>query len=153
MRCKEQKYFLERHKLIEAEAEARLAMQHDPTQADCDALFAWIRACRLGEAADLPKCLDIMTDALENNPIEETLRFRRAKLLSRLGHVDEAMREFRLIVELNPQHIDAQREIRLWELRHGGKRSRSGEFTRAVGTRASDRPPPPGLFGRLFKKS
>ncbi len=146
-------YYLERHKLIEAEAEAKLAMEHDPAQADCHALYVWIEACRLGEGADLPACLAIMTDALEKNPIDETLRFRRARLLSRLGNGDEAMREFRLIVELNPQHIDAQREIRLWELRYGGKRSSSGEFTRALGTRASERPPPLGLFGRLFKKS
>jgi len=146
-------YFLERHKMLEAEAEAKLAIEHDPTMVECRALYAWIQACRLGEGADLPKILEIMTEALEQNPVDETLRFRRARLLSRLGNVDEAMRDFRLIVELNPRHIDAQREIRLWELRHGRKRSLSGEFTRPVGTRASERPPPPGLFGRIFKKS
>jgi hypothetical protein len=146
-------YFLDRHKLIEAESEAKLAILHDATQANCHALHAWIQASKLGDAADLPKCLEILTDALEKNPVSETLRFRRAQLLSRLGISEEALREFRLIVELNPKHIDAQREIRLWELRHGGKRSMSGEHARALGPRASERPPPPGLFGRLFKKS
>jgi len=146
-------YFLERHKMLEAEAEAKVALEHDPTQPECRALYAWIQACRLGEGADLPKILDIMTEALEQNPVEETLRFRRARLLTRLGNVDEAMRDFRLIAELNPRHIDAQREIRLWELRNGSKRSLSGEFTRPLGNRASERPPPPGLFGRIFKKS
>ncbi len=146
-------YFLERHKMLEAEAEAKVALEHNPTQSECRALYAWIQSCRLGEGSDLPKILEVMTEALEQNPVDETIRFRRARLLSRLGNVDEAMRDFRLIVELNPRHIDAQREIRLWELRHGGKRSLSGEFTRPVGIRASERPPPPGLFGRIFKKS
>ena len=145
-------YFLERQKLAEAEVEAKLALEHEPTNSDSQALYAWIQACKLGEGGDLSKCLAVLTDALEKNPVDEKLRYRRARLLSRIGNVDEAMREFQLIVELNPRHIDAQREIRLWDLRYGGKRTSSGEFTRAPGTRASERPPPPGLFGRLFKK-
>jgi len=143
---------LEQHKLIEAEAEAKLAIEHDPSLLDCQALYAWIQACRPGNAADLPRCLEIMTNALEYNPIHETLRFRRAQLLSRLGQVDEALREYRLIVELNPRHTNAMREIRLWEMRNPRKSGRSGEFSRTLGMRASDRPPAPGLFGRLFKK-
>ncbi len=146
-------YFLDRQKLAEAEAEARLALEHDPGHSDGNALLAWIQACRLGQGADLSKCLEVLSEALETNPVDEKLRYRRARLLSRLGNVDEAMREFQLIVELNPRHIDAQREVRLWALRYGKKSTSSGEFTRTVGARASDRPPPPGLFGRLFKRT
>ena len=146
-------YFLERQKLDEAAAEAKLALEHDPAQSDGRALYAWIHACRFGESADLSKCLEVLTDSLEKNPVDETLRYRRARLLSRLGNVDEAMREFQLIVELNPRHIDAQREIRLWELRHGSKRASSGEYPRTLGTRASERPPPAGLFGKLFRRT
>jgi tetratricopeptide (TPR) repeat protein len=93
-----------------------------------------------------------MTEALERNPIDEKTRFRRAQLLSRLGQSEEAVREFRLIAELNPHHVDAQRELRLWEIRNRGDRKRSGEFGRAVSNHPSDHPPSPGLFGRLFKK-
>jgi len=146
-------YLLERNKLVEAEAQAKLALEYDPEHSEGQALCAWIQACRLGEAADLARCLSVLTDALEKNPIDEKLRFRRARLLSRVGKVDEANHEYRLIVELNPGHIDAQRELRLWELRHGSKRPSSGEFARAPGARVSERPPPPGLFGRLFKRS
>ncbi len=140
-------YLLERNKLVEAEAQAKLALEYDPEHSEGRAVCAWIQACRLGEAADLARCLSVLNDALEQNPVDEKLRFRRARLLSRLGNVDEANHEFRLIVELNPGHIDAQRELRLWELRHRGKRPSSGEFSRAPGARVSERPPPPGLFG------
>jgi len=146
-------YFLERQKLDEAETEAKLALAHGPAQPECQALYAWIQACKLGEAADLPRCLAVLSDALEKSPVDEKLRFRRARLLSRLGQVDEAMREFRLIVELNPRHIDAQREVRLWEMRRNNKRLGSGEFSRPAGARVSEYPPAPGLFGRIFRRS
>lgn len=143
-------FFLERQKFDEAEAEAKLAIEYCPQQPECLALYAWIQACKWGEGADLTKCLAVLTNALEKAPVDEKLRYRRARLLSRLGHVDEALHEFRLIVELNPRHIDAQREIRLWDMRYGNKRGGSGEFSRPVAPRVSERPPPVGLFGRLF---
>ena len=145
-------YLLDRQKFDEAEAEAKLALEYAPLQPEGLALYAWIQACKLGDGADLLKCLGILTDALEKNPVSEKLRFRRARLLSRLGHTREAMQEFRLIAELNPRHIDAQREIRLWDMRHGSKRPGSGEFSRPLGPRVSERPPPVGLFGRLFRR-
>jgi tetratricopeptide (TPR) repeat protein len=145
-------YLLDRQKLDEAEAEAKLAIDYAPQQTEGLALYAWIQACKLGDGADLSKCLAILTDALEKDPVNEKLRFRRARLLSRLGHTREAMQEFRLIAELNPRHIDAQREIRLWDMRHGSKRADSGEFSRPPGPRVSERPPPVGLFGRLFRR-
>jgi hypothetical protein len=143
-------YFLERQKLDEAEAEAKFALEHNPQQPECLALCAWIQACKWGEGADLSRCLATLSNALEKNPVDERLRYRRARLLSRLGRVVEALQEFRLIVELNPRHIDAQREVRLWEMRYGNKRSVSGEFSRPVAPRVSERPPGVGLLGRLF---
>jgi tetratricopeptide (TPR) repeat protein len=96
--------------------------------------------------------LAVLTDALEKDPVHETIRFRRAQLLSRLGYADEAQREYQLIVELNPRHVDAMREIRLWELRRHSKRPGSGQYSAPLGPRVSERPQPPGIFGRLFRK-
>jgi len=145
-------FLLERHRLDEAEAEAKVALECEPALPECRALYAWIQVCKLGETSDLPKMLTVLSDALEKNPVHETIRFRRAQLLNRLGYTEEALREYRLIVELNPSHVDAKREIRLWELRRGSKRNGSGQFPSTLGARVSERPQPPGLFGRLFRK-
>ena len=144
---------LERQRLDEAEAEIKLALESDPTQPECRALHAWIQVCKLGDSADLQKMLAIISDALEKYPVNETIRFRHAQLLSRMGQPEEAQREYQFIVELNPSHVDAKREIRLWELRRGDKRfSTSGQYPSPLGPRASERPQPPGLFGRIFRK-
>jgi tetratricopeptide (TPR) repeat protein len=145
-------FLLERHRLDDAEHEAKVALECEPLLPECRALYAWIQVCKLGEAADLRKMLAILTDALEKNPVQEAIRFRRAQLLNRLGHTEEAQREYQLIVELNPSHVDAKREIRLWELRSRSRRSGSGLYPAIAGARVSERPQPPGLFGRLFKK-
>jgi hypothetical protein len=145
-------FLLERHRIEEAEVEAKVALDCEPLLPECRALFAWVQVCKLGDAADLPKMLGILSDALEKNPVQESIRFRRAQLLNRLGFNEEALREYRLIVELNPNHVDAKREIRLWELRSRSKRSSSGLYPSVAGARVSERPQPPGLFGRLFKK-
>jgi hypothetical protein len=145
-------FLLERHRVDEAEAEAKIALDCEPTLPECRALYAWIQVCKLGESADLPRMLAIMTNALEKNPVHETIRFRRAQLLNRLGHTEEALREYQLIVELNPSHVDAKREIRLWQLRRGSKRSGSGQYPATLGARVSERPQPAGLFGKLFRK-
>lgn len=145
-------FLLERHRIDEAEAEAKAGLASEPTQPECLALYAWIQVCKLGNAADLPKMLAVLTDALEKDPVHEAIRFRRAQLLSRMGYTDEAQREYQLIVELNPGHVDAMREIRLWELRKRSKHSGSGQYSATLGPRVSERPQPPGLFGRLFGK-
>ena len=116
------------YKLQEAEIEIRIALRYQPGHAQAVALYAWLQAFKASSLEDLEKTFQVLTDALESNPIDETIRFRRALLLRRLGKTDEAVRECRLIVELNPEHIDAQREIRLWEMRNRAKRTWLGWF-------------------------
>ena len=114
---------LARNKLQEAEIEIRIALRYQPGNAQAVALFAWLQTFKTSSLVDLENTFQVLTDALESNPIDETIRFRRALLLRRLGKTDEAAQECRLIVELNPGHIDAQREIRLWEMRSRAKRT------------------------------
>jgi tetratricopeptide (TPR) repeat protein len=144
---------LARQKLQEAEVETRIALRYQPEDAEAVALYAWIQAFKVGTPDDLAKILQVLTDALEGNPIDETIRFRRAQILNRLGRTDEAVRECQLIVELNPRHIDAQREIRLWEMRNRSKRAWFGKNAFGTGVSGSSKPPPPGLFGRVFRRA
>jgi hypothetical protein len=62
--------------------------------------------------------------------------------------MEQAIRDFRKAMELNPRNIDAAREVRLWDMRTGSK--------------GSPEPPPVkgkdppkgsgGLLGKLFKR-
>jgi tetratricopeptide (TPR) repeat protein len=55
--------------------------------------------------------------------------FYRGVLAKRVGRIDAAVRDFRRIVRLDPDHVDAQRELRLADAR---ARSSSGEQTAAT---------------------
>ena len=87
------------------------------------------------------------------------VRWFRGQLLKRVGRGKLAMEDFRLIAERDPRHVDAQREIRLYEMQRG-KRPPSDA---PAGDRRSDPVPTReasvapaadkgGFFGRLFKK-
>jgi tetratricopeptide (TPR) repeat protein len=58
-----------------------------------------------------------------------------ARLLQRAGRQGEALEYFRKVLALNPQNVDAAREVRLAQMREEKKAAA-----------------PAGLFGRLFRK-
>jgi tetratricopeptide (TPR) repeat protein len=143
---------LKRDRLLLAEAQAALALELDPDNPRCIAIEAWVRALVPRPGANLLAILDSLDRALELDPMSVQTRFFRSELLKRLDRIDEAVAEWRLIVEIDPGHIDAQRELRLWELR---RRSRRPTAQSSSGThlRVSEPPAPLGLFGRLFRGS
>jgi curved DNA-binding protein CbpA len=150
---------LKRQSLEAAEQEAKLAAETDPEQADYIGLLAWIQSMKPN--ADLPLLvvkLDKAVDMEENNL---RVRWYRGQLLKRLGKEGRAQHDFRFILERDPKHVDAQREVRLFEMRRA-----SGKGKSDPPGRSSSRPPlgkgssvkpnktskPPGVLGRLFKK-
>lgn len=142
--------WLKRDRLELAEAEAARAVAFAPTDSRCIALYAWIRALKPGCQDELGAILEALTQALDLDPMDVQTRFYRSQLLKRLERLDEAVAEWRLIIEIQPNHIDSLRELRLWEMRQGStrppKRLESG-----TQPQVSLNPPPPGLFGRLFR--
>ncbi len=149
-----------------AELEVNRALEDDPGQPDYLALAAWIVACRTEGAERLPDVLRMLNQAVEQNPKSEKNRFYRVQVLRRLGKLDEAIVDCRYIVEQNPYHTDAQREIRLYEMRRAavvppttaakppaGGHSRSHPAPRQS-QQAGPRPPEasPGILGKLFKR-
>jgi cytochrome c-type biogenesis protein CcmH/NrfG len=62
--------------------------------------------------------------------------YYRGELYKRQGDTDAALKDFRKVMSLDPKNIDAQREVRVHDMR---KRKQKG---------GDD----PGLFGRFFKK-
>ena len=134
---------VKRGRLEAAEEEAAAAANGDPEQAEYAALHAWIRVRRLptGAEGDFPGLLQALNDAVERDPQNVRIRFYRGQILKAAGKPESAIRDFRFVVEAQPNHVDAQREIRLYRMRRVQK-SPSGRPPASEG----------GLLGKLFKR-
>jgi DnaJ-domain-containing protein 1 len=139
-----------RNDLVQAEEFCRRAIDLDDSQADYQALLAWLLALKpenqSGEAT--LTSIRMLDKAIKMNERCEKGYFYRGMLYKRLGKGEMATRDFKQASELNPRNIDAVREVRLHTMR-GGSSERERDSS----------PPPPkaadkggGLFGRLFKK-
>ena len=164
---------LKKRMLAAAELEANRALEEDPEQADYLALYAWIQASKPDSESRLPELVKLLTEAIGRNPNSEKNRFYRVQIYKRLGQIDKAVSDCRIIVEKNPHHVDALREIRLWEMRRSAQKQHPAATpgrgatlpVRGPGTRSDPPNPSPsgakrsdppntsgGLLGRLFKR-
>jgi curved DNA-binding protein CbpA len=154
---------LKKRMLAAAELEANRALEDDPDQPDYRALYAWIQSSKPDSDSRLPDLLRLLNDSITRNPASEKNRYYRVQILKRLGKIDEAVADCRIIVEKNPHHVDALREIRLWEMRRSPQKL--APSARSTGAKHPSKPPsnPPagskrnepttgGLFGRFFKR-
>ncbi len=154
---------LKRGNLALAEKEALSAFENDPSQADHVALHVWIQAQKPG--ADLTDLAVQLEKAARAEPNNLRVRWYRGQLLKRLGRERDALHDFRFIVERDPRHTDAHREVRLYAMRRGNRppsdpplRSPSQPAgPDSQGGRRSNAPKPnppakPGLLNKLFKK-
>lgn len=149
---------LKRGNLALAEQEAQVAFDNDPTQAGHLALHAWIQAQKAG--ADLTSLAVKLERAAKAEPNNLRVRWYRGQLLKRLGREREAVRDFRFIVERDPRHTDALREVRLYALRRGNRPPSDPPGTspsqpppaNAPIARNSSPPSKSGFLNKLFKK-
>jgi tetratricopeptide (TPR) repeat protein len=151
---------LKRGNLALAEKEALLAFENDPSQADHVALHVWIQAQKPN--ADLTSLAVQLERAAKTEPNNLRVRWYRGQLLKRLGRTREALVDFRFIVERDPRHTDAHREVRLYAMRRGNKPpsdppagtspSQPAGPDSQRGARNSSPPGKPGLLNKLFKK-
>lgn len=137
--------FFKKQDIKQAEKLAERAMKGDPEQADYVALWASLQLQKRSAEenpnfADLLKLLDNALAKDENN---ERALLCRGNVLKRIGRIEAAMTDFRKLVELYPNNIDAAREIRLYGMRQKGGTSSSS----ASGERRAE-----GLLGKLFKR-
>lgn len=154
---------MKRNNLLAAEQEARQALEDDASQADHVALVAWFDSQKAG--ADVEEIVVRLTHAVNMEPENLRVRWYRGQLLKRLGHEKRALEDFRFIAERDPRHVDAQRELRLFEMRKGksGKTIPPEQQRRTLSPPASNppgrasrspSPPPqkPGFLGKFFKR-
>lgn len=107
-----------------AEAEALAAMQGDPDQAEYKALYAWICAEQPREHYD--DLIQLLSSALKLEPNNQRALWYRGQLFKRVGDPDKALRDFSRLLELNPKHLDAQREVRLHQMRRSQPKEDKG---------------------------
>ncbi len=141
---------LKKNDLPGAERHVRLAADADPGQPEYTTLLVWITALRRGEPKDLAPgattthyddLITMLDEVLRGDPRYERALFYRGMLLKRSGHGDRALRDFRLAAELNPRNLDAQREVRLHEMRTRDGRPKEGA-----------EPPQASIFSKWFKR-
>jgi tetratricopeptide (TPR) repeat protein len=148
---------MRRNNAVAALEEARKAVELDPSQADYIALLAWVEATQLN--ANLEEILARIEKAQRLEPNNTRIRWYRGSLLKRMGKNGKAIGDFRFIVENDPRHVDAQREIRLYDMRKAEMR-RSGQKSPSdpPGAGSSSLPPSSskpnegGRFGKWFKR-
>lgn len=150
---------LKRGNLALAEKEAQIAFENDPSQADHVALHVWIQAQK--PDANLTDLAVVLEKAAKSEPNNLRVRWYRGQLLKRLGRAREALHDFRFIVEKDPRHTDAHREVRLYAMRRGNRSPSDPPGTGSqppspdsAGGRKSSPPAKPGggLLNKLFKK-
>ena len=130
--------------LVQAEQYARRAAQADPMQPEYRCVLAWIQAMKRGDPPVVPDgktstfyddIINIFDDILKTDAMYERCLYYRGVLLKRSGREEKAIRDFRMVVQLNPKNIDAVREVRLHQMRRDKKRKDEA-----------------GLIGKIFKK-
>jgi hypothetical protein len=140
--------FLKRNDLAQAEEFCKKAILGDEKQADYHALLAWLQSMKPDRQSDeaIAALVEDLTRAVALNKMCERAYFYRGMLLKRWHKEESAVKDFRRAFELNKRNIDAQREVRLFEMRRGnipspGATKKGGKIEEKG-----------GLFGKLFKK-
>ncbi len=137
---------------------ARRAMEEDPEQVDYGAFHAWISSHlpERQESGQFDDLIAILERAVEKEPENQRCRWYRGQLYKRVGDTRRALRDFRWLVDQNPNHVDAQREVRLADMRRQ-TRTEAGRRTSqpGVGSATAAKPKSEDLgqiWGKLFRR-
>jgi curved DNA-binding protein CbpA len=136
---------LKKHDAVQAEAHLRRAVQLAPGVAEYQVLLVWLQAkpdSTIGRLRELATDLDRL---LDRDPQSERAYFYRAQLKKRLDLTKEAMADFARAAELNPNNVDAVREVRLYKMRQE-KAAPAAAATVSGGEGVG------GFFRKLFKR-
>jgi curved DNA-binding protein CbpA len=108
-----------------AESTARQLVTANAEDCEAQALAAWA-STSAGDGAEetLRAALPLLDRAVNGDRHCERALFYRGVVHKRLGNSAGAFRDFARVVHLNPKHVDAQREVRIFEMR---ARKGSGE--------------------------
>lgn len=96
---------------------ARQAALLDAEQPEYVALATWLEAKRLPPEANWEPLIHELDAAVARSPNSARIRYFRACVLKSSGNLERAMQDFRFVLDREPHHLDAARELRLYEMR------------------------------------
>jgi Domain of unknown function (DUF4388) len=107
----------ERRNLAEAARIVDDLIACDPKNADSQAMRAWILYQQFTGARPPRPLLDAIESALRLNEEHPRALYVKGLIFKRIGKQNDAVRYFQRALDANPQHIEAQRELRLAKMR------------------------------------
>jgi len=113
---------------------------------DYHAMLGWLLMQKHpGNDAPIQKITEALDRAIELHADHEKAQLYKAQLLKRLGRPTEALRHFKRVVSINPNNLDAAREVRVANMREEQKdkattKSPAGFLGKLLGQ--SDKPSP-----------
>ena len=135
-RLEEAERCIRRRDFVVAEAHVLAAISADGERPSYQGLLGWCRAqaipIREGRGIDhrYDAMLELLRNAVRAEPNAAQIRYYFGQVLLRSRRTDAAMKQFRLVLELQPQNVGAARELRLHEMRT--RRKTSGGFLERV---------------------
>ncbi len=148
---------LRRGNADEAVKQAALAVEGDPEQAEYLALYADLlsQAPERQQSGNYADVLKMVNEARKREPENIRVRNYRARVLKRSGDAAGAHKEYRSIVEQDARHVEAAREVRLYEMRNGKSTTDPSRAT-PRGVKSDGKNKRDGdigqIFGKLFKR-
>jgi curved DNA-binding protein CbpA len=126
-------HFLKRNEVGKALEHAKLAADADPERGEYIALLGWLGS--MGTSKNAARdALATLDRALQIDNDDDRALYYRGAILKRLGKDEDAIKDFRRAVTLNPQNVDAVRELRLHGMRtERAPQSGGGLFSRWFG--------------------
>jgi len=109
---------------------------------DYHAMHAWLLMQK--KESSLPKMLESAEAALALHPQHEKANMLKAQILRKMNRPADALEHFKKVAEMNPNNIEAVREVRVATMR--------GATARAKKRAETESGPVSGLLGKLFKK-
>jgi tetratricopeptide (TPR) repeat protein len=134
---------LKKNDTAAAERHLRRAVQLAPSNVECQVLLVWLQA-KPDSSVDRLRGLVVDLDRLiARDPASKRAYYFRGMILKRLDDTKKAMADFARAAELDPQNVDAARELRIYRMRQEKSEPKppSGDDG-GVG----------GFFRKLFKK-
>jgi curved DNA-binding protein CbpA len=111
---------------------------------DYHAMHAWLLQQKFpGKDAPLSKMLESVDAALALHAQHEKANMLKAQILRKMGKPNDALEYFKKVAEMNPNNIEAVREVRVATMRGATARKKRQE---------QESSPVSGLLGKFFKK-
>ena len=99
------------------------ACELDPLEQNYVVLRAWAQFCAASDRqAVAPELCKTILAVIRSSDTPETAHLYLGRIARMLGHEREAMRHFREVLDIEPNHMEAQSELRVLETRQARKR-------------------------------